>query len=324
VCASYGKEILGITERDVCYATSKMFFAYGLGASVYLPLASGATVIVSPEPFSPARTWGILTGENPSLFFAVPSVYRALVDATPEDARDALSSVRIAVSAGESLPEALFDAWRRRFGVEILDGIGSTEMLHIFICNLPGKARGGTSGTIVPGYKAKIVDDAGLELGAGETGNLWVSGDSCCAFYWNKHEKSKATFRGEWTVTGDKYHLDVDGYYTYEGRADDMLKVSGQWVSPAEVEAALMEHAAVLECGVVGAKDKDELTKPRAFVLLKQGREPSDALAEELKQFVKTRIAPYKYPRWIEFVDELPKTATGKIQRFKLRELGGT
>ena len=235
-----------------------------------------------------------------------------------------LSSLRFCVSAGESLPKPLFDAWKKRFGIEILDGIGSTEMLHIFICNRPGQARGGTSGTVVPGYKAKIVDDDGRELGPGETGNLHVSGDSCCAFYWNKHEKSKATFRGEWTVTGDKYHLSADGYYTYEGRSDDMLKVSGQWVSPAEVEAALMEHAAVLECGVVGAKDKDGLVKPRAFVLLKTGQKPSDALAEELKQFVKARIAPYKYPRWIEFVDELPKTATGKIQRFKLRELGGT
>jgi benzoate-CoA ligase len=216
----------------------------------------------------------------------------------------------------------LFDKWKARFGHEILDGIGSTEMLHIFICNRLGQARGGTSGTPVPGYKAKIVDDDGKELPPGNTGHLWVSGDSCCAFYWNKHEKSKATFKGEWTVTGDRYQLAEDGTYSYEGRSDDMLKVSGQWVSPAEVEAAVMEHPAVLECAVVGAKDKDELTKPRAFVLLKDKTKASDALAEELKQHVKSRIAPYKYPRWIEFVDDLPKTATGKIQRYKLRELG--
>ena len=231
-----------------------------------------------------------------------------------------LASLRTCVSAGEPLPASVADAWFERTGIRIVDGIGSTEMLHIFICNTPGKARGGTSGTVVPGYRAKIVDDDGRALAPGNTGNLWVSGDSCCAFYWNKHEKSKATFRGEWTVTGDRYHLSDDGFFTYEGRSDDMLKVSGQWVSPAEVEAALMEHPAVLEAAVVGAQDQDELTKPRAFVILKNGKTPSDDLSEELKRFVKDRIAPYKYPRWIEFVSELPKTATGKIQRYKLRQ----
>ena len=193
-------------------------------------------------------------------------------------------------------------------------------MLHIFISNVSGRAKGGTSGTVVPGYQAKIVDDEERELPDGETGNLWVSGDSACAYYWNKHEKTKATIRGDWMVTGDKYHLDPEGYFTYEGRSDDMLKVSGQWVSPAEVEAALMEHPAVLECGVVGMKDQDELLKPKAFILLKPGHTGGDGLADELRAFVKGRITPYKYPRWIEFVDELPKTATGKIQRFKLRE----
>ena len=318
-----GRHVLGCTEADRYFTVSPLFHAYGLGNGVFVPMRYGASVVYKPERATPDLVYGLVTTERPTVMYTAPTFYAALLAYPEADFKYDLSSLRFCVSAGESLPKPLFDAWKKRFGIEILDGIGSTEMLHIFICNRPGKARGGTSGTVVPGYKAKIVDDDGRELGAGETGNLWVSGDSCCAFYWNKHEKSKATFRGEWTVTGDKYHLDADGYYTYEGRADDMLKVSGQWVSPAEVEAALMEHAAVLECGVVGAKDKDELTKPRAFVLLKQGREPSDALAEELKQFVKTRIAPYKYPRWIEFVDELPKTATGKIQRFKLRERDG-
>jgi benzoate-CoA ligase family protein len=317
-----GRYVLGCTEQDRYFTVSPLFHAYGLGNGVFVPLRYGASVVYKPERATPDLVYGLVTTERPTVMYTAPTFYAALLAYPEEGFRYDLSSLKFCVSAGEALPKPLFDAWKKRFGTEILDGIGSTEMLHIFICNRPGQARGGTSGTVVPGYKAKIVDDDGGALGPGETGNLWVSGDSCCAFYWNKHEKSKATFRGEWTVTGDKYHLDADGFFTYEGRSDDMLKVSGQWVSPAEVEAALMEHAAVLECGVVGAKDKDELTKPRAFVLLKDKMKASDALAEELKAFVKTRIAPYKYPRWIEFVDELPKTATGKIQRYKLRERG--
>jgi benzoate-CoA ligase len=193
-------------------------------------------------------------------------------------------------------------------------------MMHIFICNRLGSAKGGTSGTVVPGYRVKIVDDDGREVAPGESGHLWASGDSSAAFYWNKHEKTKAAFNGEWYVTGDKYHQDEDGHFVYEGRSDDMLKVSGQWVSPVEVEAALIAHEAVLECGVVGMKDQDDLVKPKAFVVLKSGRVGSDALAAELKEFVKSRIAHFKYPRWIEFVDELPKNAAGKIQRYKLRD----
>ncbi len=239
-----GRHVLGCTEEDRYFTVSPLFHAY-----------------YKPERATPDLVYGLVTTERPTVMYTAPTFYAALLAYPEADFKYDLSSLRFCVSAGESLPKPLFDAWKKRFGIEILDGIGSTEMLHIFICNRPGQARGGTSGTVVPGYKAKIVDDDGRELGPGETGNLHVSGDSCCAFYWNKHEKSKATFRGEWTVTGDKYHLDADGYYTYEGRADDMLKVSGQWVSPAEVEAALMEHAAVLECGVVGAKDKDELSR---------------------------------------------------------------
>ena len=317
---TYARHVLALAEHDRCFTVSPLFHAYGLGNGITFPFRVGASTLYKPERPTPDLVYGLMTQEKPTVVFSSPTFYAALL-AYPEHgfAYD-LSSVRFCVSAGESLPKPIFDAWKERFGLEILDGIGSTEMLHIFISNERGRARGGASGTVVPGYRAKIVDDAGDEVGPGEIGNLWVSGDSALAFYWNKHDKTKATIKGEWVVTGDKYHMDADGFFTYEGRSDDMLKVSGQWVSPAEVEAALMAHPAVLECGVVGVKDKDELLKPKAYVLLRQGQAPSDALASELKDFVKGRITPYKYPRWIEFVDELPKTVTGKIQRFKLRE----
>ena len=319
-CDTYGASVLRTTEDDRHFTVSPLFHAYGLGNGVFFPFRVGASTVYKPERPTPELVYGLIAAEKPTILFTAPTFYAALLAYPEENFTFDMSSIRMCVSAGEALPKPLFDQWKRRFGLEILDGIGATEMLHIFISNFPGKAKGGTSGTPVPGYRAKIVDDDGAPLGRGETGNLWVSGDSCAAYYWNKHEKSKAAFKGEWYVTGDKYHLDEDGYYTYEGRSDDMLKVSGQWVAPAEVEAALMEHPAVLECGVVGMKDRDELVKPKAFVLLKNGAPPSDDLAEELKAFVKGRITPYKYPRWIEFVPELPKTATGKIQRFKLRE----
>ena len=317
---TYGALVLRTTEDDRHFTVSPLFHAYGLGNGVFFPFAVGASSVYKPERSTPELVYSLITQEKPTVLFTAPTFYAALLAYPEQDFKYDLSSLRMCVSAGEALPKPLFDQWKNRFGLEILDGIGATEMLHIFISNFPGKAKGGTSGMPVPGYEAKIVGDDGAPLAKGETGNLWVSGDSCAAYYWNKHEKSKAAFKGEWYLTGDKYHLDADGYYTYEGRSDDMLKVSGQWVSPAEVEAALMEHPAVLECGVVGAKDKDELVKPKAFVLLKNGKKPSDELAEELKAFVKGRITPYKYPRWIVFVPELPKTVTGKIQRYKLRE----
>ena len=317
---TFGATILRTTDDDRYFSVSPLFHAYGLGNGVFIPMRYGASVVLKPERATPDLVFGMVASERPTVLFTAPTFYAALLAYPEQGFAYDLSSLRFCVSAGEALPKPLFDRWKARFGTVILDGIGSTEMLHIFICNVPGRARGGTSGTVVPGYRAKIVDDDGHELGPGESGHLWVSGDSSAAYYWNKHEKSKATFRGEWTVTGDKYHLDADGYFTYEGRSDDMLKVSGQWVSPAEVEAALMAHPAVLECGVVGMKDQDELVKPKAFVVLGNGHAPDEALAEELKRFVKDRIAPYKYPRWIEFVTDLPKTATGKIQRFKLRE----
>ena len=323
-CAeTYGAKILRSTENDRHFTVSPLFHAYGLGNGVFFPLHVGASTVLKPERSTPELVYDLITRERPTVLFTAPTFYAALLAYPAQDFRYDLSSLRFAVSAGEALPKPLFDAWKKRFGTEILDGIGSTEMLHIFISNVPGNARGGTSGKVVPGYRAKIVDDDGAELPAGESGQLWVSGDSACAYYWNKHEKTKQTIRGDWLVTGDKYHLDPDGCFTYEGRSDDMLKVSGQWVSPAEVEAALMGHERVLECAVVGAKDKDELTKPKAYVTLKDGQLPGDdALAEELKSFVKGRITPYKYPRWIIFTAELPKNAAGKIQRYKLRELG--
>jgi benzoate-CoA ligase len=322
-CAeTYGATILRTTERDRHFTVSPLFHAYGLGNGVFFPFHAGASTVLKPERATPELVYDLITRERPTVLFTAPTFYAALLAYPEADFRYDLSSLRFAVSAGEALPKPLFDAWKKRFGTEILDGIGSTEMLHIFISNVPGEARGGTSGRVVPGYRAKIVDDDGAELPAGESGQLWVSGDSACAYYWNKHEKTKQTIRGEWMVTGDKYHLDPDGCFTYEGRSDDMLKVSGQWVSPAEVEAALMAHDRVLECAVVGAKDKDELVKPKAYVILKNGQSGDDALAEELRSFVKGRITPYKYPRWIVFTAELPKNAAGKIQRYKLRELG--
>jgi benzoate-CoA ligase len=320
-CAeTYGRHVLALTQRDRTFTVSPLFHAYGLGNGVFFPFRVGASAVYKPERPTPELVYSLISQERPTVLFTAPTFYAALL-AYPEDGfRHDLSSLRFCVSAGESLPKPLFDAWKRRFGLEILDGIGSTEMLHIFISNVAGRAKGGTSGVVVPGYGGKIVDEDGAPVRHGETGDLWVSGDSAFAYYWNKHERTKRTIRGEWVVTGDRYHQDDEGHFVYEGRSDDMLKVSGMWVSPAEVEAALMEHPAVLECGVVAAKDKDELTKPKAFVILKQGHIAGDALGEELKTFVKGRIAPYKYPRWIEFVTELPKTSTGKIQRYKLRE----
>jgi benzoate-CoA ligase len=230
-----------------------------------------------------------------------------------------LRSLRLCISAAEALPAESFHKWKEKFGVEILDGIGSTEMLHIFISNYPGRVKAGSSGNLVPGYRAKLTDEHGMEVPVGEIGDLLISGDSAAPFYWQKHEKSKHTMRGEWMFTGDKYHVDEDDYFWYDGRSDDMLKVSGQWVSPIEVEGVLIEHPAVLECAVVGAKDESGLLKAKAFIILNDGLNESSELIMELQAFVKERIAPYKYPRMIEFVSELPKTVTGKIQRYKLR-----
>ncbi|HLW60462.1 MAG TPA: benzoate-CoA ligase family protein [bacterium] len=313
----YARTVLEIREDDVCLSIAKLYFAYGLGNALYFPLRVGASSVLYPGRFDPRTYFDLIRRYRPTLFFGVPTAYAAMLAADgPKD----LGAVRLCVSAGEPLPAAIFTRWKDRFGVEILDGIGSTEALHIYISNRPGRVRPGSSGEVVPGYAVTIVDEGGGELPAGEIGDLLVSGDSVAPGYWNKHERTREAFRGKWFASGDKYYRDADGYFWYGGRSDDMLKAGGQWVSPTEVEATLMQHPAVLECGVVGQTDKDDLVKPFAFVVLKPGQAPSQALAVELQGFVRDKIAAYKYPRWIEFVPELPKTATGKIQRFRLRE----
>ena len=317
---TYAKQVLGIRPTDRVFSAAKLFFAYGLGNAGYFPMGVGAQSVLSPHRPTPEAVFEILTRHRPTLFFGVPTLYAAMLAVKEAERRFDLSSLRLCVSAGEALPEEIYQRWRERFGVEIVDGIGTTEILHIFLSNRPGAARPGSTGLPVPGYEAIIVDDEGHPVPQGEIGNLRVKGDSTMAYYWNKHEKTKETLFGPWIQTGDKYYQDGDGYFWYCGRADDMLKVGGIWVSPVEVEATLVRHAAVLEAAVVGREDSDRLVKPKAFVVLKEPATNTAALAEELKAFVKDKIAPYKYPRWIEFVAELPKTATGKIQRFKLRQ----
>jgi benzoate-CoA ligase len=319
VCAElFAKGILDIRPADRTFSVAKLFFAYGLGNGLYFPFSVGATTILWPGPPTPPHVYAVIEKHRPTLLYSVPTAYgMMLAHAGDFD----LSSVRLAVSAGEALPPALYERFKQRFGVDIIDGIGSTEALHMFISNRPGAIRPGSSGVTVPGYDARVLDDEGRPVANGEIGNLWVKGDSVCAGYWQQHEKTKQTIEGEWIRTGDKYTQDADGYFWYAGRSDDMLKVGGQWVSPVEVENALVAHAAVLECGVVGRDDRDGLTKPAAFVVLRGGMAGSSELAKELQQFVRERLAEYKRPRWVEFLPELPKTATGKIQRFRLREL---
>ena len=321
VCTElYGKGILNMTEGDRCFSVAKLFFAYGLGNAMYCPFGVGATTILWPGPPSAANVYAVVERHRPTLFFSVPTNYGMLLAHTREGRDFDLSSVRHAVSAGEALPPALFDRFKARFGVEILDGIGSTEILHIFISNRPGAVRPGSSGRILEGYEARIVDEENRDVAVGEIGNLLVSGDSTCACYWNKHDKTKTTIEGRWIRTGDKYYQDTDGFYWYAGRSDDMMKVGGIWVSPIEVENALIEHPSVQECGVGSRADHDGLQKPYAFVVLKNGKPGTPELAAELQQFVRSRLSEYKRPRWVEFIDELPKTATGKVQRYKLRE----
>jgi benzoate-CoA ligase family protein len=317
--ALYGKAVLGMREDDVVFSAAKLFFAYGLGNAMTFPLHVGATSVLMAERPTPASVMRTLEKHEPTIYCGVPTLYAAiLADRSLAEAKGS-PKLRVSISAGEALPRHTGEAWRARFGTDILDGIGSTEMLHIFLSNRPGDVRYGTSGKPVPGYQVKLVDDSGEPTADGEEGSLWVRGPSSCVAYWNQRDKSLEAFHGAWTRTGDRYVRDEDGYYTYAGRADDMLKVGGIWVSPFEVESTLSEHAAVLEAAVVGQEDAEGLVKPRAFVVLAEGHAGSEALVAELQAFVKSKIALYKYPRWIEFVSELPKTATGKIQRYKLR-----
>ena len=321
VCTDlYAKGVLAMTPGDRCFSVAKLFFAYGLGNAMYCPFGVGATTILWPGSPAAANVYAMIEKHRPTLFFSVPTNYGMLLAHTREERDFDLSSIRYAVSAGESLPAALFERFKQRFGVEILDGIGSTEILHIFISNRPGAIRAGSSGQIVAGYQARIVDEENRDVADGEIGNLLIRGDSTCAAYWNKHEKTKGTIEGHWIRTGDKYRRDAEGYYWYAGRSDDMLKVGGIWVSPVEIENALIEHDAVLECGVGARPDHDGLLKPYAFVVLRPGFAGTPELAAELQQFARSKLADYKRPRWVAFIAELPKTATGKLQRYKLRE----
>jgi 4-hydroxybenzoate-CoA ligase len=318
----YAKAILKISESDRFFSVAKLFFAYGLGNGLYFPLAVGATSILLPGPPRPEAVFEVIKRHRPTLFFSVPSNYVKLLAYAESSGADCdLSSVRHAISAGEALPESVFLAFKRRFGVEILDAIGSTEALHMVISNVPGEVRPGSSGKILPGFEARIVDDQDQPVAQGEIGNLLLKADSTCAYYWNEHEKTKATLQGPWLRTGDKYHQDAEGYFWYAGRSDDMMKVSGAWVSPIEIERILMAHPNVLEVAVVFAEDVDGFSKPAACVVLRDGVSGNDALARELREFVLQRLPVYKRPHWVKFFSELPKTATGKVQRFKLRGL---
>lgn len=315
----YGQQVLGIREDDKVFSAAKLFFAYGLGNAMSFPMSVGATTVLLPERPTPDAVFALMRSHNPTIFYGVPTLYAAML-ASPGLKHGAGSErLRICVSAGEALPKEVGERWREATGSNILDGIGSTEMLHIFLSNRPDALTYGSSGLPVPGYEARLVGDDGGDVTEGEIGELIVRGPSAGEGYWNKRNKTRATFVGEWTYTGDKYRREADGLYYYCGRTDDMFKVSGSWVSPFEVESALVSHAAVLEAAVIGKEDEDGLMKPKAFIVLNEGHLPNDTLFSELKEHVKETAGPWKYPRWIDVRSELPKTATGKIQRFKLR-----
>ena len=312
----YGKPVLGLTADDVCFSAAKLYFAYGLGNALTFPLSVGATVVLMAERPTPDATFKRWVEHQPTVFFGAPTGFAGML-ASPRLPERAAVALRMCSSAGEALPAEIAQRFRAHFGCDIIDGIGSTEMLHIFLSNRPGDVRYGTTGKPVPGYDIELRGEDGHGVGDGEVGDLYIRGPSSALLYWGNREKSRDTFQGGWTKSGDKYVRDADGYYTYAGRSDDMLKVSGIYVSPFEVETTLMQHSAVLEAAVIGTQDAEGLTKTKAFVVLKDGQAATE---EELKAFVKERLAPYKYPRQVEFLPELPKTATGKIQRFRLRE----
>jgi len=314
-----GVNVFGIGPDDLTFSASKMYFAFGLGNSLYFPARVGAAAVLVPERLAPERAFEVIQVERPTVVFAVATLYARMLHVPDAERRWDLSSLRLCVSSGEALPPAVFDAWKARFGHELVDVVGSTEVLHDFIANRPGAVRRGSAGQVVPGFEARLVDDGGRPVLPGSVGHLLVKGPTTAPYYWNRLERTRATMLGEWLRTGDMFWQDTDGYFYFAGRSDDMLKVGGMWVSPAEIEATLVAHPAVIEAGVVGRLDGDGLVKPRAFVVLKVGQLPSPDLAGELMAFVKSRLAGYKSPRWIEFVGELPKTATGKIQRFRLR-----
>jgi benzoate-CoA ligase len=316
----YGRGVLGVTERDLCYSAAKLFFAYGLGNSLSFPLSVGASVLLMAERPTPDAVFKRWLEGRPTIFFGAPTGYAGMLASPKLPKRDQVA-LRLCSSAGEALPKELGERFTAHYGCEIVDGIGSTEMLHIFLSNVPGGVAYGTTGSPVPGYEVELRGEDGRPVADGEIGDLYVRGPSAALHYWGNRAKSAETFQGAWTKTGDKYQRDAAGRYVYAGRSDDMLKVSGQYVSPFEVEATLMKHPAVLEAAVIGTPDENGLTRSKAFVVLKAGQSPSPALEAELKAFVKGELAPHKYPRLLEFIAELPKTATGKIQRFKLRDM---
>jgi 4-hydroxybenzoate-CoA ligase len=316
----FGQGVLGVRHGDVVFSAAKLFFAYGLGNAMSFPMSVGASAVLLPDRPTPDGVLAIMRRHRPTIFYGVPSLYAALLahkDLGPGAGSDRL---RLCVSAGEALPAHIAERWRAVVGVDILDGIGSTEMLQTFLSNRPDDVRYGSTGKPVPGYDVKIVDEGGGELGDGEIGELLVRGPSAGEGYWNQRAKSRGTFAGEWTHTGDRFLRDDDGYYHYCGRTDDMFKVSGMWVSPFDVEAALASHEAVLEAAVIGKEDADGLIKPKAFVVLRNGYAADARLFDALKAHVKARAGAWKHPRWIDVRADLPRTPTGKIQRFVLRE----
>jgi 4-hydroxybenzoate-CoA ligase len=315
---TYAKQVLGIREDDVGLSAAKLFFAYGLGNALTFPMSVGATTVLNAERPTPAVMFALMNKYHPSIFFGVPTLFAAMLNDEATKGQGGGKRLRVCTSAGEALPESVGNAWKSRFGVDILDGVGSTELLHIFLSNAPGDIKYGSSGRPVPGYNVRLVNETGADVADGEVGELLVDAPSAGESYWNQRAKSRATFEGAWTRTGDKYIRDTDGRYTFCGRADDMFKVSGIWVSPFEVESALITHPAVLEAAVVPEADPEGLLKPKAYVVLRP-ESTRDGLHEALKEHVKQKIGSWKYPRWIDVVESLPKTATGKIQRFKLR-----
>jgi 4-hydroxybenzoate-CoA ligase len=316
---TYAKQVLGIREDDVCLSAAKLFFAYGLGNALTFPMSVGATTILNTERPTPALMFKLMNKYNPTIFFGVPTLFSAMLNDEALKSERGGTRLRLCTSAGEALPESLGNAWKARFGVDIIDGVGTTELLHIFLSNAPGDIKYGTAGRPVPGYQVRLVSEEGSDVADGEVGELLVHAPSAGDGYWNQRSKSRSTFEGYWTRTGDKYIRDAEGRYTFCGRSDDMFKVSGIWVSPFEVESALITHPAVLEAAVVPEADPEGLLKPKAYVVLRTDAD-TDGLREALKEYVKQKIGVWKYPRWIDVVDSLPKTATGKIQRFKLRD----
>ncbi|MGA2215283.1 MAG: benzoate-CoA ligase family protein [Bryobacteraceae bacterium] len=320
-CECYARGVLDIRADDVTFSSSKLFHAYGLGNGLMFPFHAGATTILYPGKPDARAILDTVQANRPTLFFSVPTLYAAMLQEIGQKGAYDLRSVRLAASAAEPLPAEIFRRWKKRFGVEILDGIGSTEMLHIYLSARAGQVRAGSTGQAVPGYELALLDHADQPVPPGAIGDLMVAGPSTAQCYWNRHALTQERMRGRWFFTGDKYLVDEDGYYWYAGRSDDMFRVSGQWVSPIEVECTLIEHHCVLEAAVIAFEEETGLHTPKAFVVLREGYAEGEELVRELQDFVKQRVTPYKYPRRIEFLTELPKTAAGKVLRYKLREM---